>query len=370
MTTTASKPTRRLLADLHTWAQLRHCASVGPSATVLGRVWVRGKGRVHVAGGVVLDARAAPIELYAHGGAEIRIGAGVRIEGGASLEAVSRIEIGAGAKLLGFCKIMDNHFHPVGRDRHRRPPSRPVVVEEGAEVGARAILLPGARVARGAVVPPGAVVSRGFGAPARAPAAEPGGGSPAPGGDHRLSSPSLAEKMRDAFNILRAAWYLRACERSARVRATGFVRVTNQGTVRIGDRAVFLGGMIPTGIACRPGALIEIGSGSIFNYGVSLEAWSSIRIGSRSMFGSLVRVSDRGTSAQGPVVIGDDVWIAHGAMIEPGVTIGAGSVVAAGSVVSCDVPPRSLAIGNPARCMSLTLGSDEAGGALSSKVTG
>jgi acetyltransferase-like isoleucine patch superfamily enzyme len=369
MITTASRPTRRLLADLHTWVQLRHCASVGPSATVLGRVWVRGKGRIHVAGGVVLDARSAPIELCAHGGAEIRIGAGVRIEGGASLEAVSRIEIGAGANLLGFCKIMDNHFHPVGPDRHRRPPSRPVVVEDGAEVGARAILLPGARVAKGAVVPPGAVVSRSFGASARVPAAEPGG-TPVPGEDRSQSSPSLAEKMRDAFNILRAAWYLRACERSARVRATGVVRVINQGAVRIGDRAVFLGGMIPTGIACRPGAVIEIGSGSIFNYGVSLEAWSSIRIGSRSMFGSLVRVSDRGTSAQGPVVIGDDVWIAHGAIIEPGVTIGAGSVVAAGSVVSCDVPPGSLAIGNPARCMSLTLGSDEPRGARSSKVTG
>ena len=70
------------------------------------------------------------------------------------------------------------------------------------------------------------------------------------------------------------------------------------------------------------------------------------------MFGSLVRVTDRG---QGPVVIGDDVWIAHGAVIEPGVTIGSGSVVAAGSVVSRDVPPGSLAIGNPARCMSLSL---------------
>jgi len=366
----ASKTTRRLLADLGTRVQLRGCASVGASATVLGRVWVRGKGQIHVAGGVVLDARAAPIELYAHDGAEIRIGPGVRIEGGASLEAVSRIEIGAGAKLGGFCKIMDNHFHPVGPERHRRPPSRPVLVEEGAEVGARAILLPGARVAKGAVVPPGAVLSRSFGAAAGLPAAEPPAASDAPGDDCTLPSRSFSEKMRAAVNILRAAWHLRACERGARVRATGIVRVANQGTIRIGDRAVFLGGMIATQIACRPGAVIEIGSRSIFNYGVSLEAWSSIRIGSRAMFGSLVRVSDRGKSAQGPVVIGDDVWIAHGAVIEPGVTIGAGSVVAAGSVVCGEVPPGSLAIGSPARCMSLSLRSDQPRSAPSSKVTG
>src|ERR1700682_6273538 len=161
---TAFSPTRRLLADLGTRVKLRRCASVGPSTIVLGRIWVPGEGEVHVADGVVLDAHAAPIELHAHGGAEIRIGPGVRIEGGASLEAVARIEIGAGAKLGSFCKILDNHFHLMGGERHRRPPSRPVVVEEGAEVGARAILLPGARIGKGAVVPPGTVISRGVGA--------------------------------------------------------------------------------------------------------------------------------------------------------------------------------------------------------------
>jgi len=361
---TAPYTMRRLLADLGTRVKLRRCASVGPSATVLGRVWVRGAGAVHVAGGVLLDARAAPIELCAHGGAEIRIGPDVRIEGGASLEAVSRIEIGAGAKLGSFCKIMDNHFHPVGRERHRRPPSRPVVVEEGAEVGARAILLPGARVGKGAVVPPGTVLSRTLG---------PLGGPPAlghdPQGDASLPSRSSVEKARAILDILRGAWYLRSCERRARVRATGSLRVANQGTVRVGDRAIFLGGMIATEIVCKPGALIEIGSRSIFNYGVSLEAWSSIRIGSRSLFGSMIRVTDRGQTAQGPVVIGDDVWIAHGAVIGPGVTIGSGSVVAAGSVVSGDVPPGSLAIGNPARCMSLKLRSDESGAAEAARAS-
>jgi maltose O-acetyltransferase len=315
---------------------------------------------------VVLDARAAPIELCAHRGAEIRIGPGVRIEGGASLEAVSRIEVGAQAKLGSFCKILDNHLHLVGGwDRDRRPPSRPVVIEERAEVGARAILLPGARVGSGAVVPADAVISRSFGLPASRPplAGEDRGTLPAgrpalsDGGD--LPSPSFPGKLRAAIGILRGAWYLRACQRSQRVRATGFVRVMNEGTVRIGDRTTFLGGMIATAIACRPGASIEIGSRSAFNYGVSLEARESIRIGSRAMFGSLVRVSDRHDSRAGPIVIGDDVWIAHGATIEPGVTIGSGSVVAAGSVVSSDVPPGSLAIGNPARCMSLRLRSNE-----------
>jgi maltose O-acetyltransferase len=237
------------------------------------------------------------------------------------------------------------------------------VIEERAEVGARAILLPGARVGSGAVVPAGAVISRSFGSPAAPPAGEVGETLPAdypPRSDGSdLPYPWFPRRIRSALAILRAAWYLRACQRSQRVRATGFVRVTNEGTVRIGDRTTFLGGMIATTIACRPGASIEIGSTAIFNYGVSLEAWKSIRIGSRAMFGSLVRIADRHDGLAGPIVIGDDVWVAHGATIEPGVTVGSGSVVAAGSVVSSDVPPGSLAIGNPARCMSLRLRSNE-----------
>ena len=40
-------------------------------------------------------------------------------------------------------------------------------------------------------------------------------------------------------------------------------------------------------------------------------------------------------------------------------TIGPRSVIGAGSVVSSDVPPDSLALGNPARCMRLDFSSDE-----------
>ncbi|MFF2911559.1 sugar O-acetyltransferase [Paenibacillus sp. NPDC057934] len=50
-----------------------------------------------------------------------------------------------------------------------------------------------------------------------------------------------------------------------------------------------------------------------------------------------------------PVHIGDNVWICAGAIVLPGVTIGANSVIGAGSVVTKDIPPDSLAVGNPCK---------------------
>jgi acetyltransferase-like isoleucine patch superfamily enzyme len=49
------------------------------------------------------------------------------------------------------------------------------------------------------------------------------------------------------------------------------------------------------------------------------------------------------------VVVEDDVWIGHGAIILSGVTIGRGAIVSAGSVVVANVPPYAIVGGNPAR---------------------
>lgn len=50
-----------------------------------------------------------------------------------------------------------------------------------------------------------------------------------------------------------------------------------------------------------------------------------------------------------PITIGDNVWICTGVMVLPGVTIGENSVIGAGSVVTKDIPPNSLAVGNPCK---------------------
>lgn len=60
-------------------------------------------------------------------------------------------------------------------------------------------------------------------------------------------------------------------------------------------------------------------------------------------------VADRRPQARDSVTIGQDVWIGAAAIVLSGVKIGDGSIVGAGAVVTSDIPPFSIAVGNPAR---------------------
>ena len=50
-----------------------------------------------------------------------------------------------------------------------------------------------------------------------------------------------------------------------------------------------------------------------------------------------------------PITIKDNCWLASNIVVCGGVTIGEGCVIGAGSIVTRDIPPYSLAAGNPCR---------------------
>jgi maltose O-acetyltransferase len=54
----------------------------------------------------------------------------------------------------------------------------------------------------------------------------------------------------------------------------------------------------------------------------------------------------------GRVRIGNRVYLGHGVIVMPGSTIGDEAIISPGSVVHGDIPPRSVAMGNPARVVS------------------
>lgn len=58
---------------------------------------------------------------------------------------------------------------------------------------------------------------------------------------------------------------------------------------------------------------------------------------------------NKGLEYARPITIGNNVWIGANVCVLPGVTIGDSCVIGAGSVVTKDIPPYSVAAGNPCK---------------------
>jgi acetyltransferase-like isoleucine patch superfamily enzyme len=107
------------------------------------------------------------------------------------------------------------------------------------------------------------------------------------------------------------------------------------------------------------GENIRIGRNVFINQNCTMYDLGGIDIGDEVMIGPNVSIITSGHPLEPsrrrafvvakPIVIERNVWIAAGVTIIGGVTIGENAVVAAGSVVTRDVPPNTLAGGNPAR---------------------
>lgn len=113
---------------------------------------------------------------------------------------------------------------------------------------------------------------------------------------------------------------------------------------------------IEKGAYVLPDTVLGDGSG----IGVNCEIARGVRIGSNVMMGPecLFYTNQHqfnpetrrfeGYTDIKPIVIEDDVWIGRRAIIMGGVTIGKGAVIGAAAVVTKDVPPYTIAAGNPA----------------------
>lgn len=113
---------------------------------------------------------------------------------------------------------------------------------------------------------------------------------------------------------------------------------------------------------CDYGSYVAIGARTFVNYGCVLLDVAPIRIGADCQLATAVQLLTAthpvdpeprraGWEYAEPIAIGDNVWLGGGVIVCPGVTIGDDTVVGAGAVVTKDLPPRVVAVGNPARVM-------------------
>jgi acetyltransferase-like isoleucine patch superfamily enzyme len=122
------------------------------------------------------------------------------------------------------------------------------------------------------------------------------------------------------------------------------------GKIEIGDNS-FIG----TGSRIWSGEKISIGSNVLVSHNVNIIDTDSHEInhieraeGYKNLFKNGYP-KEKGSIKTDKITIHNYVWISFNASIMKGVTIGEGAIIGANSVVTKDIPPYSLAVGNPAR---------------------
>jgi len=113
---------------------------------------------------------------------------------------------------------------------------------------------------------------------------------------------------------------------------------------------------------CDYGYNIHMGKDVYVNFNAVFLDCNLITIGDRVLMGPNVQLYTAGhpldpalrNGTKGPewakaITIGNDCWIGGSVTVLPGVTIGDGCTIGTGAIVTKDVPPYSVAVGNPAR---------------------
>jgi len=104
---------------------------------------------------------------------------------------------------------------------------------------------------------------------------------------------------------------------------------------------------------------IKIGDHCLISPGVRISSASEIIIENNCMLASSAYITDSDwhgiydrsypVGKTLPVHLEENVWIGDSAIINKGVTIGKNSIIGAGSIVTKDIPPNTIAAGNPAK---------------------
>ena len=152
----------------------------------------------------------------------------------------------------------------------------------------------------------------------------------------------LTTLIRHQVNIVRSFFYLKI--KNPWVKCHGMVRIHWSVKMLSPNKDIELGDNIQFGRGCLVNCDAKFGNKVLVANNVAFIGRDDHRF---DVVGKTIWDTPRGDMFK--VIVEDDVWIGHGAIILSGVTIGRGSVVAAGSLISKNVPRYSVVAGIPAK---------------------
>lgn len=144
----------------------------GQGLKTFGCMFIRGRGQVSIGDNVRITScrETNPIGgdtkmvIHAKAGSRISIGNNVGISNSAII-AMDSVTIEDNVLVGGSCKIYDNDFHSTSyevrmKDVNGGIKAKPVLIKEGAFIGAHSIILKGVTIGRHSVIGAGSVVTK------------------------------------------------------------------------------------------------------------------------------------------------------------------------------------------------------------------
>lgn len=185
------------------------------------------------------------------------------------------------------------------------------------------------------------------------------------------------ENQYSTFDKIQLAWWLMRTKLIARkarlfrfpivIRGRNYIDFGESLTTGVGCRFDCFAGNNPTGIKLKFGKNVQL------NDYVHIVAMHKIIIGDNVLMASHIYISDNSHGSYkgdekdsspetppterlystSPVKIGNKCWIGEGVVIMPGVEIGEGCVIGAHSIVNKSIPPKTIAVGAPAKVVKI-----------------
>jgi len=180
----------------------------------------------------------------------------------------------------------------------------------------------------------------------------------------RIATPEIFGRLMVVF--FREPLFRSKCEHvGKRLRLERLPSICGHTRIRVGDDVWISGSLSIASGRIFDNPKLTVGNGVFLGHGTAIKANRQVVIEDGVLVAQGCYIADcddhpldRKSRMEGapapvekikPVHIGRGAWLGRGCYVLKGVTIGEGAVIGAASVVTTDVPPFSIAVGNPAR---------------------
>ena len=125
---------------------------------ITGNIVVSGGGDITCGNDLLIRSeKFIPVKIHVAANAKLSMGSKVFLNNRVHISCSEKIEIGTHVDIADECLIIDNDFHGMGDNLHKKAP---IIIEDDVWLATRVIVLKGVTIGKGSVIGAGSVVTK------------------------------------------------------------------------------------------------------------------------------------------------------------------------------------------------------------------